>query len=486
MSTETRTFSGWRRSRGMGLFGLGVAQTLIVLGAIIATILASMFGLQLLLVTAPIALVVIGATVAQWDGVPLAAGVLQRLRFTRARSKGYTAFKSGIMVDDPDAAWQLPGALAPTALLPVTGADGERYAVVWNKRTGLLTVALRCAAQSTWLADPESAATWVSNWGSWLAGLGHQPMVQWISVTVDTAPDRGGRLGDYVTGRIAPNAPAAAVRLLQQLVAAAPATAADVQTTVAITFDPNRSPARPRTLIDSVEEVDRALPGLLDGLALCGLSVLGRADADHMAAVVREAFDPAVRGEVRRHEQALDWGACGPVAATELHDRYVHDSGVSVSWALHEAPRQPVQHSVLAWLVGPGSFTKRVTLLYQPFTAAEAAKVVESQVNAAQFREAMRRARKMDPRARDVADHEYALQAAREEAAGAGLGLLTLFVTVTVTDAEQLPKAVADVESRAGMSKIRLRRCWGSQSAAFAATLPVGVFPPMLARQWPN
>jgi hypothetical protein len=486
MSTDMRTFSGWRRARGMGLFGLGVTQTLIVLGAIVAAILASMFGPQLLLVAAPAAMLVIGCTVAQWDGIPLAVGVLQRLRFARARSRGHTHFKAGIMVDDPDTAWQLPGVLAPTVLLPVTGADGDRYAVVWNKRTGMLTVALRCAAQSTWLADPDSAATWVSNWGAWLAGLGHQPMVQWISVTVDTAPDKGSRLADYVSSRVAANAPAAAVRLLQQLVAAAPATAADVQTTVAITFDPNRSPARPRTLRDSVEEVDRALPGLVDGLALCGLSLLGRADAGHLTAVVREAFDPAVRGEVRRHPQDLDWGTCGPVAAVEHHDRYVHDSGTSVSWALHEAPRQPVQHSVLAWLVGPSTFTKRVTMLYQPYTAGEAAKVVESQVNAAQFREAMRRARNMDPRARDVADHDHAVQAAREEAAGAGLGLLTLFVTVTVTDAEQLPKAVADVESRAGMSKIRLRRCWGSQSAGFAATLPVGVFPPMLARQWPN
>lgn len=63
---------------------------------------------------------------------------------------------------------------------------------------------------------------------------------------------------------------------------------------------------------------------------------------------------------------------------------------------------------------------------------------------------------------------------------------MSLFVTTTVVSAENLGRAVADVESRADVAKIRLRRLHASQAAGFATTLPCGVCPPQLARQWPH
>jgi hypothetical protein len=141
---------------------------------------------------------------------------------------------------------------------------------------------------------------------------------------------------------------------------------------------------------------------------------------------------------------------------------------------------------VLARLLAPGDHPKRVTLLYRPLTAGQAASEVEQQVNAAQFRSAFRRARKLDPTARDIADHEQAAQAAREEALGAGVGLISLWVTTTVLDAADLGRAVADVESRSETCKVRLRRLWRSQAAGFAVTLPAGICPPVLSRHWPH
>jgi len=119
-------------------------------------------------------------------------------------------------------------------------------------------------------------------------------------------------------------------------------------------------------------------------------------------------------------------------------------------------------------------------------TAGEAARIVEREVNAASFRDALRAAQKRDENARDRADKERALRAAREEAAGAGVGLMSMFVTVTVLDEDELGRAVADIESRAEVAKIRLRRLWASQAAGFATTLPCGLCPPQLATQWPR
>lgn len=69
------------------------------------------------------------------------------------------------------------------------------------------------------------------------------------------------------------------------------------------------------------------------------------------------------------------------------------------------------------------------------------------------------------------------MQSAREEAQGAGVGRFTLYVTTTVLHPDDLPAAVADVEQRAGQSKLRLRRLRGAQSAGFAAALGVGIDP---------
>jgi membrane-associated protein len=95
-----------------------------------------------------------------------------------------------------------------------------------------------------------------------------------------------------------------------------------------------------------------------------------------------------------------------------------------------------------------------------------------------------RRARRRSYSARrDQADRAQAIQAAREEAIGAGLVRVSCYVAVTVTDPADLPTAVAEVEARAGQSKIKLRRLAGSQLAGFCATLPAGVHPAHLAKR---
>jgi hypothetical protein len=290
--------------------------------------------------------------------------------------------------------------------------------------------------------------------------------------------------------RISPNSPPSAQRVLRELVANSPAVAADVHTWVAITFHPAAAPSRPRNRSEAVAELARVLPGLAESLAACGVAVLGRATAADLAAAVRCAYDPAARGTVDQLTEAglepLDWQEAAPVAAREEWDCYRHDGAISVSWAWHEAPRQQVPHDVLARLVSPGRYPKRVAWLWTPYSAGEAARIVEHQRNVVQFRRHYARVKGRDETARDVEDRQRAAQAAQEEAAGAGVGLLNLFVTTTVAEEQELPKAVADIESAADASKTRLRRCYAGQAAAFAATLPVGLMPRSLSTHWPH
>ena len=159
---------------------------------------------------------------------------------------------------------------------------------------------LRVIPASTWLADRQDADTWVANWGGWLASLGYLPMVRWVTVTIDTAPEPGTSLADSVAAALDPASPLAARQIMGQLVESAPAAAADVDTRVSISFDPKLSPAAPADPAAAAAEVGRTMHGLESALGTCGVTVLGRASAAELAGIVRTAFDPAARGEVNR------------------------------------------------------------------------------------------------------------------------------------------------------------------------------------------
>jgi hypothetical protein len=479
----TRTYGGWRRTRGLGLFGVGPAATSIVLACCVVPLVVAATDLRAGLVALLPAGLTAALALARVDGTSVAHLAQRRARWAWGSSRGYTAHRTAMVVGHPSA-WQLPGVLAGTELLTVEDGRGERFGIVWDRRTGYLTATLQCAAASTWLVDGKDSDGWVGNWHAWLASLGYQPMVNWVAVTVDTAPAPGVSLRRNIGNRVRVDAPNDVRRLMAALVDGAPRAAADIATRVSVTFDPAASSARLAPLPDQVAEVSRQLAALESSLGMCGVTVLGRAGAPLLAATVRAAYDPEARGELSRAlgggdggADLLTWADAGPVATQEYWDRYRHDSGFSVSWGWREAPRQQVTSGVLTRLLSPGRHARRVTLVYRPLPAGEAARLLERQVNAAAFRDAYRRAQKRDETARDVADRERAQRAAQEEAEGAGVVLMSLYVTTTVTEEDQLHEAVADVEARADQSRIQLRRLFGSQSAGFAVTLPVGFCP---------
>jgi hypothetical protein len=486
---EVRTYGGWRRSRGIGLLGLGPAATFILISSFALMLLIAAFSLRALLYAGPPALLAAAGCVIRIDGIPVAQRAVQWLRWVHGTAAGHTSYRAEIVLRHTGVL-QLPGTLAVTELLSAEDGRGGRYGLVRDQRTGYLTATLRVVPASTWLADTGDANGWVANWGAWLASLGYLPAVRWVTVTVDTAPDPGSTLTDQVAAAIDTSAPRAAIAIMDQLVAAAPAAAADVDTRVSITVNPAAAPAAPRNLAEAITETGQTLTGLESALGSCGVTVLGRARAADIAGIVRTAFDPAVRGEVNRLlaagispalEEQLNWASAGPAGADEAWDCYRHDSGISVTYAWREAPRQNVRADVLARLLAPGPYPKRVSLQYRPLPAAAAAATLDSEVRAGEFRREYSRRTRRDMTARDAHDHARARQAADEEARGAGVSFLGLYVTVTVTDPGLLSRAAADTEACAETSKIRLQRLYRSQAAAFTATLPCGICLPELA-----
>ena len=198
-----RDYGGWRRRRGIGLFGLGAAGTLAVLGALLALAVAATADAATLPYVAPPVLIAGGLGLARVGGEPLVLAAVRRLRWQYGSARHYTSYRAAVVAEHSPA-FPMPGVLAPLTLLDAEDGYGGRYGIVLDRRTGLMTPTLRVIPASTWLADREDADTWVANWGGWLASLGFLPMIRWVTVTVDTAPEPGSTLADSVAAALDP------------------------------------------------------------------------------------------------------------------------------------------------------------------------------------------------------------------------------------------------------------------------------------------
>ena len=478
-SSTVRTYGGWRERRGFGIAGMDGRGTALAIGGGVLTLGVGMFTPTGLLLIAPALLALLAGAVLRVRGEPILVLARRHAAFRRAARRGWTAHRAG--AGRPDRAeWTLPGPLATTILVDAVDDRARAWAAIWDRRTGTLTAVLNVAPTSTWLVDPDQVDEWVGAWHAWLAKLGYAPLVAHVAVTVETTPAPPSALAAAVRPRTVPDAPPASLELIEDLLASSPATAAKVATRVAVTIDPARAVDRLASLPEQVAEFSRALDGFTRSLTGCGVTVLGRATRGELIATVRGGFDPAARDALTSGLDTLTWTDARPVAAEEAWDHYRADSGLSVSWGWDEAPRQAVTAVVLANLIAPGPHAKRVTMLYTPTPAAAAARELDLQAQAATFRSQIKARTGRDETARDVADRARAMQAAAEEAAGAGLVTMALYVTVTVADAADLPRAVADTEARADEGRIRLRRLYGGQAVGFATGLSAGVNPAVL------
>jgi hypothetical protein len=459
-----------------------------VLVPLAAWIAIATFGLPLIVIVfvGASALIVAVLTLVPHTthGTSLGGALLIWFRARSARRHGWNEWESGVFTTHARKN-ELPGVLAP--IMPLTTRDGlgQPYGLLWDRRTGRLTGSVKVAPVGTVLADEDRTDLWIGSWAQWQASLGYEPTVDWISITVESAPSSGTELADYVADRLDPEAPEIARNLVSEIAEAHRGTTADISARVSFTFQPQRARPTPKDDAERVAEVSRALAGLENDLPLCGVATLGRATAADHTHWLRAAYDPDARGELSRlAEQGhlLAWTDAGPIKARELADHYAHDSGWSVSWAMAGLPNQTVTSTILAPLVTPGRYHRRVTIFYQPYPADAAGEVVTREATGSTFRRQLRRRRGIDDTARDRADESRARQAAEEEAAGAGVGLWSMYVTTTVTDPRILPDAVADVESRARNAKLRLRRAMHWQHAAFAASLGL-VNPAELSRR---
>jgi hypothetical protein len=476
-NSEPRTYGNWRRPGGGGLFGLGK-------GATYGGLLWAAAAVFVMIFTGPLVgfgLLVLGLGVIALASVPVFTTgrtvvelVTPRVAHLVAEVTGRSRYRSGPLSGGK---FRLPGLATASTLTEAVDAQGRPFAIVTIPKRQHHTIVFTADPDGAALVDQADVDVWVARWGQWLAALGDEPGLVAVSVTVETAPDRGERLRREISATTRPDAPTVAASMLREIAATYPSGSASVRALIAVTF----RGVRGRYREDTARDLAGRAAHLASGLHGTGAGAARPMSAAELCETIRTAYDPAAQATFDDARAAgttaeVAWENVGPVAADASFGSYRHDSAHSITWAMTGAPRGNVPSDVLARLLRPHPEIdrKRVTLLYRPLDSAKAARIVESDHRDAEA--TVRNAKR--PTSRMLTERKSAAATASEEAHGAGLVSFGLLITATAPDADRLAAAKRAVEQLAPTARIRIRPLYGSQEAGFAAGLPLGVVLP--------
>lgn len=483
MSDSTPGFGGYREVSGFGIGRIGTAGTVIILATVVGLAFATFIDLFLAFAGLLLALPILTITVVPFGDSrrTVVQHVTWRVRAAYGSRRNTDAYAADVLEEMPRGD-NLPGVLAPLMPLTVEDGRGGQQCLLWNRRTGILSAVLRVSPVGITLADDADVNSWVRSYGGWLADLGFSPLISSVVFTAESSPTGGVDQRAYTLGRISETAPPVAKRIMESVVQQSRSSTADVSMRVTVNFDLSKASPQPRTLSEGATEVVRWLPRIESALAAAGATVTERSTTAAIIRNVRAAFDPAIRAFLSdtpdaEADELLQWTDAGPIRSDSTTDVYKHDSGYSVSWVFKAPPSGAVRQDVLLRLVSPGKFYRRFSLVYRPYRAAEAAEIVEREIQAGTLRRLWNAKTKRDETQREFNDRVRARRAAQEESMGAGLGRFTMYITTTVRNEDTLPAACADVEERYGTAKLQFRRARGAQAAAFASSLGYGIEP---------
>ncbi|MGY2092841.1 SCO6880 family protein [Nocardia gipuzkoensis] len=474
-----RMYGRWERPRSAGFFGLTWGVSILGLGLIIMVMVGFMITRSLL----SAGVLILGAAVVF---TPLAVTrngrtgweiALLRLQFAAARARGEHVYRAGRFSRIPGVA-KLPGLLADSRLSEYETAGGKRFAMLHIRRSDHYTVVLRVIPRGKELVDQAQIDAWVEGYGQFLATQGRGGEVVAVCSVLENVVETRLKQAREVTRLVRPTAPEYAQAVMREAAADIGGVGVRIEGRVAITYRAIGKGRRDDA--EQAREIGQRLQGVLSQLARAGLPATPL-QAWEVLGLVRSRYDLAAQRDVEAAGAAItstqSWDSVGPLAHQDRWDHYVHDGARSITWEMDAAPRGAVMETVLEELLRPRADVprKRVAVVYRLHSAAEATSLVDSD-----FRDAVA----AEQTERGIASASARIrvgntQAAREEQArGAGLTRFGVLVTVTDHLEGDLPGIEASVKGMAAASRLSVRRCYGTQAAAFAASLGIGLILP--------
>jgi hypothetical protein len=470
-------FGNWQKAAVLGLFGMNpvvsVGGLILVLGAGgIMMFTHSFLDLLIYLVCVAVLYVPLAVKV---EGKSVFARLVRRVSFIRARRRRETAYLAGPLSPQMHGRLRLPGLLAASRLYSAQDAYGDEFAFLRIPLTNSYPVIVRANADGDALVDPATVDTMIGTWSGFLQTTPQWPDLKSLSVTIESVPDPGHKIaGEIDRMRTEDEVSPFTEQVFGELREAAGVGSAAQHTWLSLVFDGGRGKDT-RGVEDMATEIGTQLPDIIGALAGTGAGAAVAMRPSEVAETAWAAFHPEEANDLDGAHGLieLDWESAGPASAQELWDRYKHDSGISVSWLMEGAPRGAVKETVLKRLLEPHPHLprKRVTIYYRPLDPAAAAQWADRQRNAIATISGQRAAAKETSTTQAEAN-------ARDEARGASVLRFAVITTVTVTDEEQLRRAIKAVRNLHAGARLVMSRAYGQQAAAFSAGLGLGVLLP--------
>jgi hypothetical protein len=500
--TRPRTYFGWQQERVAFMYGLSGQRCLMLGGAALLAVWPLLVShLRTGLVTWPIAALLAvlaflrlgGRTVDEWATAVASYGLL---RVQGQHKFASAAFAPPAKTAAPDAPkpQDLPGVLAPVQILQAQMPGGGDLAIAHHRHDRTYTAVARVRFPGIGLVDTTRREQRVAGWGAMLAGLCTEgAAIVRVQALQRLLPESGAALRRWHTDHLAADAPGVSAQVTAGLLGTATLATCDREAFVAFTLDARRAGRAIRHAgggtVGAAAVLTRQLRALSGSVAGADLQIEAWLGPRDLAEVIRTAFDPhAGRHLAERRAAAtgiaggdglaagVDPAVSGPAAAVAEPGAYVHDGARSVSFWVHDWPRNEVYATALAPLLGEGQHRRAFSLHVEPLGPRQAAREVMRERTARSVAVRMRQRS-----GQIVPEHErQALDRARaqdmERAAGHGLVRFAAYVTVTVTDPDDdLEDACAALEADAAAanrvaadvlprtSASRWARCrWGS------------------------
>lgn len=505
--SRPRTYFGWQQEQVAFLYGMSGHRFALVAGAILAAVwpLAAS-NLRAGIVTWPIAVVlgvlaflrVGGRTVDEWLTAAVSYGVGRMGGQHKFASAAFAPAKTAAP-DAPRPA-DLPGVLAPLTILEAQMPGGGPLAIAHHRHDKTFTAVARVRFPGIGLVDSSRREQRVAGWGALLAGLCTEgsPITR-VQALQRLVPESGAALRRWDRDHADPDGPELADRVVTGLLGAATLATSSREAYLAFTMD-GRKAARVIKhagggTIGAAAVLTRQLRAQYAAVVGADLQIEAWLGPRDLAEVLRTAFDPhSARHLAERRAAAVgtdaaadteraggglaagvDPAVAGPAAAEARPGVYSHDGAYSVTFWVHSWPRNEVYATALAPLLGEGAHRRAFSFHVEPLGPRDAEREVMRERTARSVAVKMRQ-----KSGQIVPEHEQvALDRARaqdaERAAGHGLVRIAAYVTLTVTNPDEVEDACAALEADAAAARIELRRMWFAQDIGFAmGALPLG------------
>jgi hypothetical protein len=507
---SSRTYGGWQQEKVAFAFGLSGKRAALLAAAVLGVIIpvaSGKFGEAA--VFWPAAVVLAAVATVRFGGRTADEWALSAISHVLIRVLGQHRFAGGPFTppgseDETEPPLDLPGVLAPLRILSVPAARDRDLAVIHHRLDGTWTAVAKIRCPGIALTDSGRRDQRVAGWGALLAGLCTEggPLVR-VQAVQRIVPENGAALRSWHEAHAVAGTPGLAREVSAELLAASALVTTRREAYLAFTMDSRRARTQVRAAgggeTGAAAVLVRQLQSMAQAIGAADLEIEDWLGTRELAEVLRTAFDPdsqfplAARRAAAMQaaaagipcdgiEPGISPGAAGPVYAEARPGSYVHDGAASATYWVQEWPREQAWCTALGPVLADGSHRRSFGMIYEPLSPRTAERAVMRERTARHVAVRMRQRTGQIIPEHERAASARALNQDAERAAGHGLVRFTGYLTVTVTDPDQLADACAALEADAAQARIEIRRMWFAQDAGFAMTLPLGMGLPQ--RRW--